>query len=446
MNDEYSYSATDDVEEMYLDSDDDDNRPKKVLIRTTTKAENAAAAAAASSNGNEDEVPSFVGEPVAKDFDGDTFFGSITSICTGDDFNKLWHVVYNDDDDREDWNLNEVIVGTALYRKMTETEFPTPKNKKPSRNNPKNNKTRSNEKKMKAKLKRAGASNGNDSVFSHGNYLPAEPYVYEVEYHDQDENDFEEYMPIPLPQELRHDPKFSLPHGVNPLIDTISHLALPDSLIEKIVKYSNVDARSQLPDDKYKQIKKGEFLIFFAIYYYMGYCKMPARQDYWKETDPDSIVPQHWIRGKMGRNRFDYIWRNIHLGPSGIHDAVDEEVLDVDDGQFQTDSVNRGEDDSYDKEDEEEDEEDDDDDDDDEEEEEKEDGMNIETDDEYNTGDNIDLWYSKAKLILDHVNQFSTKLWDYPGFALSLDDEMMKLSKGRSSITVHMKKKPIKGG
>jgi hypothetical protein len=58
-----------------------DERPKKVQVRSTTEAEDVAAAAAADSNDSEeeveDEIPSFVGELVAKDFDGDTFFGTI---------------------------------------------------------------------------------------------------------------------------------------------------------------------------------------------------------------------------------------------------------------------------------------------------------------------------------------------------------------------------------
>jgi hypothetical protein len=197
------------------------------------------------------------------------------------------------DDDREDWNFDEVSIGIALFRKMTETQISTPlSKKKSSRSNPNNNKNRSYENKIKVKSKRLAARNSDEnSVFSHGNYSPAKPYVYEVEYHDQDENDREEYIPIPLPREKRHDPKFSLPHGVSPSIDSISHLALPDTPIDKVVEYSNMYARNRLPDHKYKQITKDEILIFFAIYYYMGYCKMPARKDYWKETDPESIIP-----------------------------------------------------------------------------------------------------------------------------------------------------------
>jgi hypothetical protein len=111
-----------------------------------------------------------VGELVAKDFDGDTFFGTIKSIRTGNDFHKLWHVVYNDND-REHWNLDEVSIGIALFRKMTETQILTPlSKKKSSRSNPNNNKNRSNENKIKAKSKRLAARNSDDdSVFSHGN-------------------------------------------------------------------------------------------------------------------------------------------------------------------------------------------------------------------------------------------------------------------------------------
>jgi hypothetical protein len=98
---------------------------------------------------------------------------------------------------------------------------------------------------------------------------------------------------------------------------------------------------------------------------------------------------------------------------------VDQEVLYGADGQFQSDTVNRGEDDSYDEEEEEDDEDED-------EEEDDDDEMDLETDDEYDTGIDLELWYAKAKLILDHVNDFSSSLCEYPGFALSLD-EMMKV-------------------
>jgi len=46
---------------------------------------------------------------------------------------------------------------------------------------------------------------------------------------------------------------------------------------------------------------------------------------------------------------------------------------------------------------------------------------------------------------LNHVNTVSKKLCTYPGFALSID-EMMKIFKGRSHMTVRMKCKPIKEG
>jgi hypothetical protein len=56
----------------------------------------------------------------------------------------------------------------------------------------------------------------------------------------------------------------------------------------------------------------------------------------------------------MGQNQFDYIWRNIHLWPSDVEDDVDEEVPDGADGEFESDTVNRGGEDSCDGEEEEE--------------------------------------------------------------------------------------------
>lgn len=54
-------------------------------------------------------------------------------------------------------------------------------------------------------------------------------------------------------------------------------------------------------------------------------------------------------------------------------------------------------------------------------------------------------WYKKAELNLNHINEFSKKVCDYPGFCLSID-EMTKLFKGRSHQTVQTRYKPIKEG
>ena len=72
--------------------------------------------------------------------------------------------------------------------------------------------------------------------------------------------------------------------------------------------------------------------------------------------------------------------------------------------------------------------------------------IDIDTDNEFDNKRYIRQgWYAKAKLFLDHVNTFRRTVCDHPRFNLSLD-KMMKLFKGQSSMTVQMKRKPIKVG
>ena len=69
--------------------------------------------------------------------------------------------------------------------------------------------------------------------------------------------------------------------------------------------------------------------------------------------------------------------------------------------------------------------------------------IDMDTDNKLNDNGDIEVWYAKVKIFLNNVNNFSRTVCEHPGFNLSLD-EMMKLFKGQSSMTVGMKKKPTK--
>ena len=60
--------------------------------------------------------------------------------------------------------------------------------------------------------------------------------------------------------------------------------------------------------------------------------------------------------------------------------------------------------------------------------------------------DNNEAWYKKALFVIDWVNKFLQTYCVYPGFAISIDEIMMKLFKGRSNMTHIMKSKPIPKG
>ena len=132
----------------------------------------------------------------------------------------------------------------------------------------------------------------------------------------------------------------------------------------------------------------------------------------------------------MSRDRFDFLWRNIHISDIiTVDEYLNPDVTDKT-NQKNSDGEIIPESDWARQEFVEEDldtppaEEEQDDSNDDEEEEEE------DTD-----------WYAKAKRMLDHVNALSKEMCLYPGTALSID-EMMKLFKGRSVMTHRMKKKP----
>jgi len=110
------------------------------------------------------------------------------------------------------------------------------------------------------------------------------------------------YKKILIPDEKRHKPSFGgLPRGVPYDPVQLCHAVLPDSLIEEIAESSNVYARQHLAPGKLQSdIKSAEILIFFAIYYYMGIVKLPAKKDYWQRSD--DIWPSHPIAKQMRRN------------------------------------------------------------------------------------------------------------------------------------------------
>ena len=63
--------------------------------------------------------------------------------------------------------------------------------------------------------------------------------------------------------------------------------------------------------------------------------------------------------------------------------------------------------------------------------------IDVDTDVKDDIKEDIEVWYAKAKLFLDHVHKFSRAVCEHLMLNLSLD-ETMKLFKGCSSITVHI--------
>ena len=205
--------------------------------------------------------------------------------------------------------------------------------------------------------------------------------------------------------------------------------------------------------NKYQDISRQDILFFFASYYYMGYCRLPARQDYWVQRQPNSCLPAHWMDGQFSCSKFAYVWRNISLDSLLTDEEIDNSVEVDNDGQFKPETepgefvVKTAEED--------EDNDDDDDGDKSKKDEEKndyydnrdpapeeeddnelgndndDDSVDDETINEEDDDDKVkqEKWYYKAKFMLDWGNKFAQTDCVDPGFAISVN-EMVKLFKG----------------
>lgn len=69
-------------------------------------------------------------------------------------------------------------------------------------------------------------------------------------------------------------------------------------------------------------------MYFFALYYYFGLVKLPAKADYWhaKEEDFDILPESHPLANArdMTQDRFHYIFRFIHPSFGEEEDEADE--------------------------------------------------------------------------------------------------------------------------
>ena len=181
---------------------------------------------------------------------------------------------------------------------------PTKKKKTPTKKKKKNDK----EPLPPPKLKNAD----DDTVVTHGDYSCYTPYAYQVQSYNNKPQ--AEYTPFDLTDQFL--PKFKLPYGVVPSVDAICLLSLPDLLIDGIVEWSNVYAMAQtnvsptiveedkikknpcyMHPSKFRTLTRQDILYFFASYYYFGYCRLPAKQDYWAQHQRNSCLPSHWMDG-----------------------------------------------------------------------------------------------------------------------------------------------------
>ena len=187
---------------------------------------------------------------------------------------------------------------------------------------------------------------------------------------------------------------------MDPTVQVISELFLPDSFLAKVAKCSNLYGKAK--GHSFKPISASDILVFFNVFfsiiYYMGIIQLPAKTDYWKSN---GMWPTHNAISHMSYKCFQVIWRNIYLvKPDGADDDGDD-----------SDTSDEGED--------------------------------MDNDDGSQPQD--ERWFAKAAPIIDLVNETSKKVCKFPAFCVSIDEQMKKF-KGCSGQTFQMKNKPISEG
>lgn len=229
---------------------------------------------------------------------------------------------------------------------------------------------------------------------ANGEYTPLTPFITSLSYSD---GRAVEYEPMEIPTERRHGPLFALPEGVEPTVQNLSLTFLPDKIISKIAKSTNAYAASRNKDTPNKleePVTAQEVLKFLAIYYYMGLVRLPARRDYWRTVD--RTWPEHRVPRELSRDRYDYIWRYLHLCAEEIQEVDEEEDDDDSDAHDDVD-----------------------------------DDAPASADEQLPVDSR---WFAKCGWFIDHTNEVSQSVCKHPGFACSIDEQMRRF-KGRSSQT-----------
>ena len=94
-------------------------------------------------------------------------------------------------------------------------------------------------------------------------YLSVHPF--KIKYSDGQQKPYE---PMRIPVVTRFFEKFSIPNGMDPTVQVILELFLPDSFLAKVVRCSNLYGKAKV--HSFKPICTPNILAFFSIIYYMG--------------------------------------------------------------------------------------------------------------------------------------------------------------------------------
>ena len=145
-------------------------------------------------------------------------------------------------------------------------------------------------------------------------YTPGKPFVVPIAF---DEGATPTFKPTKVKP---HDAKFKLPpprpniKDFQAVVMALTRVYLPDRYLLKIYRdtLAYIAKRKLHPRSIFKIVPR-DILHFFVIIYYMGYCKLPSKEDYW--TEGDDILGDHPVCRAFGMTykKFTFLWRNIYL-------------------------------------------------------------------------------------------------------------------------------------
>ena len=283
------------------------------------------------------------------------------------------------------------------------------------------------------------------STRSETTWYIVKPTVVHVDNPDAEDDTFNEFV---FDERTKHNTKAILPsptpgpNDVDEVIMAECCAYYPDKFMEDqwIHLLEHVDSKS-IPQCKRYKVDVADVYHFYAMIYYFGIVRLPAKKDYWKTSDLD-VMPSHPVctARNMTYRKFQYIWNHIStVSPdSATTSAVttdasaaaaattDASVAAAATTQWPSDE--ESDDDSCADGDQLSDDDDDDED----------DGDESSHDDDFE-------FDHKATPYINQFNEATKKLFKFPSSNIAID-EMMARFKGRSRDTYRMKAKPIKEG
>ena len=144
-------------------------------------------------------------------------------------------------------------------------------------------------------------------------------------------------------QPVEYDAKFQMPpprpncENFEDVLITLTRVYLTDRYVLKVFgnTLTYIQKRHLRRQRTFKIVPR-DILHFFSMIHYMGYCRLPCKQDYWCEGD--DVRGDHPICRAFGMmfKKFMFLWRNIYLMDPGRDDVGKTEFKNEGETEYDT--------------------------------------------------------------------------------------------------------------